>query len=614
MEHGNGAGPQPGSRRRPEELSGDYSGPFRADFRYEDLSREALVRLVREYAQAVHILDRSMCAAIGMSHGMEEMERLAIEEWRGASPVYGQRLRRIMGVEGDDVEAIFKVLQLDPGFPHHYLDVRYEVVDEKHGYFELAYCGALMDAEPWGDKMVTGMCHHIEDGTFDVTAQAINPKAHIRHVHRPPRVPSDRVAALPLGAGHRRRQRDAARGGHHRRHQDDHRGHLRVPADARRDAPRSRGRPTDAEPWRTHRCRGRGDRRPASPTSAHAPRGHPAAADPAPGRGGHAAGAGHRREVEEVGYAGLTVRSVARRAGVAPATAYNYFSSKDHLLAEVLWRRMQALPPVEPGGRTRPMHERLAEAVRAMVLFTTESPALVDACTVALLSPNPDVKHLRDRIGAQIHRRLAAALGPEVDPLVVRVLETSFSGALLAAGMGHMASATSPASWPRRPTDGRSGAAGAGPDADGRPPDDRRTGHLQPVRLRDPRGPLPGLRPAAGRGAGLPQRRVRLLGPVPPRGRARRLPQRRRLLQLLRRLPRPERLRPRRPQGDVVPRPRPAAPHPDALAGGQGLHPVQGGRRWRSGSGPSPSSTSSPPSSGARSTSSPTSPASSRWT
>jgi hypothetical protein len=50
-----------------------------------------------------------------------------------------------------------------------------------------------MDAEPWGDTMVTGMCHHIEDGTFDYTAQAVNPKAHITHVHRPPRVPSDRT-------------------------------------------------------------------------------------------------------------------------------------------------------------------------------------------------------------------------------------------------------------------------------------------------------------------------------------------------------------------------------------------------------------------------------------
>src|SRR4051812_34906156 len=47
----------------------------------------------------------------------------------------------------------------------------------------------------------------------------------------------------------------------------------------------------------------------------------------------------------EAGYDGLTVRSVARRAGVAPATAYTYFSSKDHLVAEVFWRRLQALDP-----------------------------------------------------------------------------------------------------------------------------------------------------------------------------------------------------------------------------------------------------------------------------
>jgi len=144
-------------------------------------------------------------------------------------------------------------------------------------------------------------------------------------------------------------------------------------------------------------------------------------------------------EVDAVGYAGLTVRSVARRAGVAPATAYNYFSSKDHLLAEVLWRRMQGLSPVDTDG-SRSVHDRVTDAVRGMVLFTTESAALVDACTVALLSPNPDVKHLRDRVGAQIHRRLAAAVGPGVDPMVVRVLETSFSGALLASGMGHMSS------------------------------------------------------------------------------------------------------------------------------------------------------------------------------
>jgi hypothetical protein len=65
----------------------DYSGAFDPDFHYEDLSKEALVRLVREFALIVHLLDRSMCAAIGMRYGGDAVNELAVEEWRGASPV-----------------------------------------------------------------------------------------------------------------------------------------------------------------------------------------------------------------------------------------------------------------------------------------------------------------------------------------------------------------------------------------------------------------------------------------------------------------------------------------------------------------------------------------------
>src|SRR5262249_55191327 len=37
-----------------------------------------------------------------------------------------------------------------------------------------------------------GMCHQIEDPTFDATAVATNPRARMRPIHRPPRVPADR--------------------------------------------------------------------------------------------------------------------------------------------------------------------------------------------------------------------------------------------------------------------------------------------------------------------------------------------------------------------------------------------------------------------------------------
>ena len=94
------------------------------------------MKLVREFALIAHLLDRSIFTAVGMKYGQEVVEELAIAEWMGASPIYTERIREAFGIEGDDVAAIFKSLQLDPGFVHQYMDVRYEVVDEKHGYFE----------------------------------------------------------------------------------------------------------------------------------------------------------------------------------------------------------------------------------------------------------------------------------------------------------------------------------------------------------------------------------------------------------------------------------------------------------------------------------------------
>ena len=129
------------------------------------------------------------------------------------------------------------------------------------------------------------------------------------------------------------------------------------------------------------------------------------------------------------------MRSIAKRAGVAPATAYTYFSGKDHLLAEVLWRRMQASPHLV--DLSLPLPERVADTARTMG-FASMGPAAVAACTTALLGDGPDVKHVRARMGAEIGRRLAAALGAGAAGTVLGVLVVTYTGALLSAGMGHL--------------------------------------------------------------------------------------------------------------------------------------------------------------------------------
>lgn len=161
--------------------------------RYARLSRDELAVLVPELLLIGHMIDRSGMAWCIASFGREEMVQIAIEEWAGASPVYTQRMQRALNFEGDDVPTIFKGLQFDIGAPPQFMDFRYTVHDRWHGQFELASCGALLDVEPMGEEYVFGMCHTIEDPTFDATAVATNPRAQCRPVHRPPRKPADRT-------------------------------------------------------------------------------------------------------------------------------------------------------------------------------------------------------------------------------------------------------------------------------------------------------------------------------------------------------------------------------------------------------------------------------------
>jgi hypothetical protein len=163
-----------------------------AESRYAALSRGQLATLVPELLLIGQLIDRSGMAWCIQAFGREEMLQVAIEEWAGASPIYTKRMQKALNFGGDDVITIFKGLQLDIGAPPQFMDFRYTVHDRWHGEFHLDHCGALLDVEPLGESYVLGMCHTIEDPTFDATAVATNPRAQVRPIHRPPRVPADR--------------------------------------------------------------------------------------------------------------------------------------------------------------------------------------------------------------------------------------------------------------------------------------------------------------------------------------------------------------------------------------------------------------------------------------
>ncbi|AQT81745.1 TetR family transcriptional regulator [Mycolicibacterium litorale] len=138
--------------------------------------------------------------------------------------------------------------------------------------------------------------------------------------------------------------------------------------------------------------------------------------------------------LRETSYADLTVRAVAARAKVAPATAYTYFSSKNHLVAEVYLDLIRAVPYFTDVNDTR-LH-RVQQSLRSLALVIADEPEFAAACTTAVLSNDAGVIPVRDRIGAQIHKRIRSALGPDADPRIVSALEMTYYGALVHAGSG----------------------------------------------------------------------------------------------------------------------------------------------------------------------------------
>ena len=141
-------------------------------------------------------------------------------------------------------------------------------------------------------------------------------------------------------------------------------------------------------------------------------------------------------EVRAVPYGDVTVRSVAKRADVSPATAYTYFSSKEHLVCAILWQQIQDLP-APPNRPRRSPAASLADAVRSITELFTKEPELSRACTTALLTDDPEVRRLRDQIGGELLRRVGDAIGP-MSAAARETLSMAFVGALVLAGTGYM--------------------------------------------------------------------------------------------------------------------------------------------------------------------------------
>lgn len=135
-----------------------------------------------------------------------------------------------------------------------------------------------------------------------------------------------------------------------------------------------------------------------------------------------------RELATEGGYEAVGMRAVAARAGVSAPTAYLYFSSKDHILVDVLvglvGHTTDTLAARPRRGRS-PV-DRAVATLRRAVQNVEKEPALYIALTRAYIAGSPEVAHARGVLEASTRQWIDLALGDnDVGDrvVIVRILE-----------------------------------------------------------------------------------------------------------------------------------------------------------------------------------------------
>jgi TetR/AcrR family transcriptional regulator, cholesterol catabolism regulator len=146
----------------------------------------------------------------------------------------------------------------------------------------------------------------------------------------------------------------------------------------------------------------------------------------------------------EGGYPSVTMHDVADRAGVARATVYRYFATKDHLLTEVAatWaHRITGDIDALAVGET-PV-ERLTALLERIVEVAAQERTLTSAIIQAVTSDDSSVDDARTVLFLFVRDRLSAAIG---EPVPARDDVEVVLGHILLAALVSLASL-------RRPTE-----------------------------------------------------------------------------------------------------------------------------------------------------------------
>ena len=158
----------------------DYSGPFIRDIKFEDLSKEALARLLQAYCRELLVMDAYWQQQMSQRAGDDASRECIIQNWSRMGRHELKWTMEALNIEGNDIEAYVKANQFLPSFAQGVFDYDWELKDSNHAILTVRHCtafDALKDRDP---ERLDWTCNVMETAVFEAYTAALNPNIKAR--------------------------------------------------------------------------------------------------------------------------------------------------------------------------------------------------------------------------------------------------------------------------------------------------------------------------------------------------------------------------------------------------------------------------------------------------
>lgn len=177
----------------------DYSGKFIPGARFEDFSKDALLKLAKLYSRIYLGYMGMWDTVLRKQMSAEEAAKLETEVYvRTARQFEAPGVTQALNIRGNDVVTLIKLMQMIPdGSRQDMYDSLYEVKNNNHVILTIKSCPTLLFWERHGDTKAIDICCSVggmEEVTIVEYANFVNPDIKVTALKVPPRKSKDDIA------------------------------------------------------------------------------------------------------------------------------------------------------------------------------------------------------------------------------------------------------------------------------------------------------------------------------------------------------------------------------------------------------------------------------------